>query len=157
MPLDDILKGHFEKTLVINLGELQHWRVSQPKTSEGTKSCPHGDFQKCRAFQTGAGSIIGPQSACMEKGEKKWEEQGGCGDVRKERKSQRETRWGCGRFLGGVSHCELSAVIILPCHLRRGSHTLALTPLSPMATTGLCSILCAHVCVCEWEKDTYWR
>lgn len=101
VPLDDILNGHFEKTLVINLGELQHWRVSQPKTSEGTKSCPHGDFQKCRAFQTGAGAIIGPQSACMEKGEKKWEEQGGCGDVRKERKSQRETRWGCGRFLGG--------------------------------------------------------
>lgn len=36
-------------------------------------SSPHSDFHKCRAIQTGAHAIIGPQSACKEKGEKEEE------------------------------------------------------------------------------------
>lgn len=45
------------------------------KNIYGKTSSPHGDFHKCRAIQTGAGAIIGPQSACMGEGEKEgWRE-----------------------------------------------------------------------------------
>lgn len=60
--------------------------------------------------------------------------------------------WGWGRFfLGGVSHCELSAVIILLRHLRRGMpHPSAHASVAHgnCRVVYVCKRVSEHVCVC---------
>lgn len=46
---------------------------SQIKNISRKQRSPHSHFHKCRAIQTGASAIIGPQSACMGEGEKEGE------------------------------------------------------------------------------------
>lgn len=76
-----------------------------------------------------------------------------CEDVKREREEGRENEtdgegeWGWGRFFGGVSHCELSAVIILLRHLRQGMpHPSA----HASVAHGNCRVVyvCVSVCMC---------
>lgn len=54
--------------------------------------------------------------------------------------------WGWGRFFGGVSHCELSAAIILLRHLRQGMP-------HPGAHASVAHGNCSVVYVCEHARE----